>query len=141
MTGNEKSPDVKARELQEVIDRLARGLDVDSMAVGRKPRSNDDLSIFVDDDGAHHYTYYERGQLGFDRVGSLDDVLYWYCEGEVSMLAGFADRRDRFLFSNRVLSHYNPDWGKRYVRELAAKFRKWGKPQDIALLPDIGEPV
>ncbi|MDT5003211.1 MAG: hypothetical protein QOJ24_387 [Mycobacterium sp.] len=67
-----------------------------------------------------HYTYYERGRLGFDRAGSLDDVLYWYCEGVVSGAARFDDRK---------------------VRELATRFRDWGKPDDIALLPDIGEPL
>ncbi len=135
------TPDDRSRELQAEINRLAEGLDVRAMPVGRRPRSNDDLSIFVDDDGAYHYTYYERGKLRFDRTGSLDDVLYWYCEGEVSRLASFADRRDRFLFEYQVLSHYNAQWGKQLVRELAADFRQWGKPEDIALLPDIGEPL
>jgi hypothetical protein len=45
------------------------------MTVGMPTRKNDDLNIFVDDDGTYHYTYYERGRLGFDRAGSLDDVL------------------------------------------------------------------
>jgi Hydrolase N-terminal helical domain len=34
----------------------------------------------------------------------------------------------------------DPGWGKRRVRELAAKFRV-NKPEDVALLPDIGEPL
>lgn len=88
-----------------------------------------------------HYRYYERGKLVFDDAGTLDDVLYWYCAGVVSSLAGFDDRKDRFLFEYQVLSHYNPHWGRRMVREQATKFREWGKPQDVALLPDIGEPV
>lgn len=69
------------------------------------------------------------------------DVLYWYCNGVVSSRAHFEDRKDRFLFEYQVLSHYDPDWGKRMVRELAAKFRKWRMPEDIALRPDIGEPL
>lgn len=135
------NPDEKAAELEREIDRLAEALGGATMPVGRKPRSNDDLSIFVDDDGVYHYTYYERGKLGFDRTGSRDDVLFWWCDGEVSRLATFADRMDRFLFQYQVLSHYNPEWGKRFVRELAADFRRWGKPEDIALLPDIGDAV
>jgi hypothetical protein len=131
----------RAAELQSEINRLAAGLGVEPMTVGKPTRKDDDLNIFVDDDGTYHYTYHERGQLGFDRAGSLDDVLYWYCEGVVSSAARFEDRKDRFLFEYQVLRHYNPEWGKRLVRELATNFRDWGKPQDIALLPDIGEPV
>lgn len=135
------TPDEKAAELQREIDRLAEALDVRTEPVGRQVRTNDGLSVFVDDDGVYHYTYYERGQLGFDQTGSRDDALYWWCDGAVSSLASFDDRRDRFLFQFQVLSHYNPEWGKRFVRELAAFFRQWKKPEDIALLPDIGEPV
>jgi hypothetical protein len=50
----------------------------------------------------------------------------------------FEDRKERFLYEYQVLSHYSPDRAKRRVRELAALFRD-GQPEDIALLPDIGE--
>ncbi|MBL3734184.1 hypothetical protein D2E33_17220 [Mycobacteroides abscessus] len=103
-------------------------------------RKNDDVNIFIDENGSYHYAYYERGQLGFDQVGSLDDVLYWYCEGIITSEASrrVGDRKERFKFEYQWLSDFNVDWAKRRVRELAALFRN-GQPQDIALLPDIGE--
>ncbi|MCV7386386.1 Imm63 family immunity protein [Mycolicibacter longobardus] len=105
-------------------------------------RTNDGLNIFVDDDGSYHFTYFERGKLGFDRSGSLDDLLYWYCKGivrrEASRLVG--DRAERFKYEYEVLSELNVAWAKRRVHELAAMFRN-GQPQDISLLPGIGEPL
>jgi hypothetical protein len=50
-------------------------------------RTNDGLNIHIADDGLYHFTFYERGKLGFDRAGSLDDLLYWYCEGVVTSQA------------------------------------------------------
>ncbi|MEO8815434.1 MAG: Imm63 family immunity protein [Mycobacterium sp.] len=112
------------------------------MAVGLGKFTNDNLYVYVADDGSYHYSYYERGQLGFDRVGSVDDVLYWYCEGIVSRIAsrGVGDRAQRFKYEYQVLSQFNVDWAKRRVRETAALFRN-GQPEDIALLPDIDEPL
>ena len=132
------SSDKNSSELQTEINRLAERLDVRPMPVGL--RTNDGLNIFVDDDGTYHYTTYERGKLVWDDAGTLDDVLYWYCEGIVGSQASryFEDRKERFLYEYQVLSHYSPDWAKRRVRELAALFRD-GQPEDIALLPDIGE--
>lgn len=126
--------------LQAEIDRLAERLGVRPIAVGL--RTNDGLNIFVDDDGTYHYTTYERGQLVWDDSGGLDDVLYWYCKGIVRSQGSrtIADRKQRFLFEYQVLSRFNTDWAKRRVRELAAMFRD-GQPEDIALLPDIGEPL
>ena len=81
------------------------------MTVGMPTRKNDDLNIFVDEDGTHHFTYYERGKLGFDRAGSLDDVLYWYCKdivrGRASKEVG--DRKERFMYEYQVLSHFSTD--------------------------------
>ncbi|RDH77213.1 hypothetical protein DVS77_17505 [Mycolicibacterium moriokaense] len=110
------------------------------MAVGL--RTNDDLNIFVDDAGNYHFTYYERGKLGFDRIGGLDDVLYWFCQGVVADEAAtrVGDRAERFKYEYKVLSRFSVDWAKRNVRETAALFRN-GQPEDIALLPDIGEPL
>ena len=132
----------RAAELQSEINRLAAGLGVEPMTVGMPTRKNDDLNIFVDDDGIYHYTTYERGKLVWDDKGTIDDVLYWYCKGIVRGQAAksIEDRKERFLFEYQVLSHYNPEWAKRRVRELAAMFRN-GQPDDIALLPDIGEPL
>lgn len=134
------SPDKNSSDLQTEINRLAERLDVRPMPVGL--RTNDGLNIYVDDDGTYHYTTYERGKLVWDDAGTLDDVLYWYCEGIVGSQASryFEDRNERFLYEYQVLNHYGPDWAKRRVRELAALFRD-GQPEDIALLPDIGEPL
>jgi hypothetical protein len=131
----------RSAELQAEIDRLSEKLGVRPMRVGF--RSKDDLNIYVADDGSYHFTFYERGKLGFDRVGSLDDLLYWYTEGVVSNQAAkwVGDRAERFKYEYQVLSHFNGDWAKRNVRETAASFRRYGRPEDIALLPDIGEPL
>jgi hypothetical protein len=128
----------KSAELQTEMDRLSEQLGVRPMPVGL--RTNDGLNIYVADDGSYHFAFYERGKLGFDRVGSLDDVLYWYCEGVVTRDAAklVGDRRERFNYEYQVLSRFDIGWAKRRVRELAVVFRN-GQPEDIALLPDIGE--
>lgn len=130
--------DDKSTELQAEIDRLSEMLGVRPMPVGLG--KNDGLNIYVADDGSYHFTFYERGKLGFDRVGSLDDLLYWYTEGVVTHEAAKAvgDRAERFKYEYQVLSQFNVGWAKRRVRELAAIFRN-GQPEDISLLPDIGE--
>lgn len=133
--------DSESSELQSELNRLADKLGVDTVSAGRL--TNDGLNIFVADDGVHHYTFYERGQLGFDQTGSLDDVLYWFAEGVVSSQAAknLGERADRFAYEYEVLGALNPDWAKRNVRDTAALFRRAGQPEDIALLPDIGEPL
>lgn len=98
MSVDEPSGD-KSRELQIEIDRLSAEFGVRSMPIGM--RTSDGLNIFVDDDGAYHFAFYERGKLGFDRGR----------------------------------------WAKRRVRQLAEMFRNRKKPEDIALLPDVGEPL
>jgi hypothetical protein len=127
-----------AHDLQLEITRLSEQLGVRPIEVGL--RTNDGLNIYLADDGSYHFTFYERGKLGFDRVGSLDDLLYWYCEGIVTSQAAtwVGDRAERFKYEYQVLSNFNTGWAKRQVRELAAFFRKW-RPEDISLLPDIGE--
>jgi len=133
-----KPLDAKSKELQAEIDRLAAQLGVRPMAVGLL--TNDGLNIFVGDDGVYHYAFYERGQLGFDQARSLDDALYWYCQGVVThtLARPIGDRAQRFQFEYDVLDRFNPEWAKRNVRETAAMFRN-GQPEDISLLPDIGE--
>ncbi|OBF53197.1 hypothetical protein A5787_06100 [Mycobacterium sp. 852002-50816_SCH5313054-b] len=103
-------------------------------------RTNDGLNIYVADNGSYHFAFYERGKLGFDQVGSLDDVLYWYTEGVVTRLAAkqVGGRAERFKYEYKVLSQFDVAWAKRRVRELAALFRN-GQLKDISLLPDIGE--
>jgi hypothetical protein len=63
-------------------------------------RTNDGLNIHIADDGLYHFTFYERGKLGFDRAGSLDDLLYGYCEGVVTSQAAqlVGDRAERFKY-------------------------------------------
>lgn len=131
--------DDKPAKLQTEINRLSEKLGVRPMQVGL--RTNDGLSIYIADDGSYHFTFYERGKLGFDRSGSLDDLLYWYCESVVTRQAAkrVGDRAERFKYEYQVLNDLNADWAKRNVRETAAMFRKYGQPEDIALLPDIGE--
>ncbi|WP_236734159.1 immunity 63 family protein [Mycolicibacter kumamotonensis] len=136
----DRPSDDKSRELQREIDRLSEELGVRSIPVGM--RTNDGLNIFVADDGSYHFAYYERGKLGFDQVGDLDDLLYWYCEDIVTSQASKAvgDRAERFSYEYEVLSDFSVAWAKRRVRELAEMFRN-GQAEDIALLPDIGEPL
>jgi hypothetical protein len=136
----DRPSDDKSRELQREIDRLSEELGVRSIPVGM--RTNDGLNIFVADDGSYHFAYYERGKLGFDQAGDLDDLLYWYCEDIVTSQASKAvgDRAERFSYEYEVLSDFSVAWAKRRVRELAEMFRN-GQPEDIALLPDIGEPL
>lgn len=131
--------DDKSAELQSEIDSLSDKLGVRSMPVGFL--TNDGLNIFRADDGSYHFTFYERGKLGFDRIGSLDDVLYWYTEGVVTSQAAkrVGDRAERFKYEYQVLSQFDIAWAKRRVRELAALFRRFSRPEDISLLPDIGE--
>jgi hypothetical protein len=129
----------KSAELQTEIDQLSDIFGVRPMRVGL--RTNDGLNIYISDDGSYHFAFYERGKLGFDRSGNLDDLLYWYCQSVVTSQAAkqVGDRAERFKYEYQVLSHLNIDWAKRNVRESAAMFRKYGRPEDISLLPDIGE--
>lgn len=133
-------PEGESAALQAEIDRLSEKLGVRPIPVAFRTR--DDLNIYVAEDGSYHFAYYERGKLGFDRVGSLDDLLYWYTEGVVTSQAAklVGDRAERFEYEYQVLSRFNADWAKRRVRETAALFRN-GQPEDIALLPDIAEPL
>jgi hypothetical protein len=140
LTNTDRGSDDKSDRLQLEINRLSERLGVAPMPVGL--RTNDGLNIYVAEDGSYHFTFYERGKLGFDRSGSLDDLLYWYCEGVVTRQASksVGDRKERFRYEYDVLSSYSTDWAKRRVRELAALFRN-GQPEDVSLLPDIGEPL
>nr|WP_237112788.1 immunity 63 family protein [Mycobacteroides abscessus] len=134
--------DDKSAELQSGINRLSEQFGATPISVGL--RTNDGLNLYIADDGTYHYAFYERGHLSVDRTGTLDDLLYWYCEGlafhSASKLAP-ADRIHLFQSEYEILSRISADWAKRQVRELAEKFRKYGQSQDIALLPDIGEPL
>jgi hypothetical protein len=131
--------DDKSAELQTEIDRLSGIFGARRMRVGL--RTNDGLNIYVADDGSYHFAFYERGKLGFDRSGNLDDLLYWYCESVVTSQAAkqVEDRAERSKYEYQVLSRLNVAWAKRNVRETAAMFRKYGQAEDIALLPEIGE--
>jgi hypothetical protein len=137
LTTTDHHSDDRLRALQLEIDRLSERLGVPSLKVGL--RTNDGLNIYIADD-KYHFAFYERGVAEFDRAGSLDDILYWYCEGIVSRQAArlVGDRSERFKYEYQVLSQFNVAWAKRRVRELAAMFAN-GQPEDLSLLPDIGE--
>jgi hypothetical protein len=82
-------------------------------------RTNDGLNILIADDGSYHFTSTSAGNSA-KKVEA---------------------RAERFKYEYQVLSHFNIDWAERNVRETAAMFRKYGQPEDIALLPDICEPL
>jgi hypothetical protein len=69
---------------------------------------------------------------------SLDDLLYWFCESVVTRQAAKRVGAERFKYEYQLLSQFDTGCAKRRVRELAALFRN-GQPEDISLLPDIGE--
>lgn len=85
-----RNPHDQSPDLQAEIDRISDQLGVRPIQVGL--RTNDGLNVYLADDGTYHFTFYERGELGFDRTGSLDDLLYWYCEGIVSSRAALPRR-------------------------------------------------
>lgn len=67
------------------------------------------LNIYVDVRGGYHYAHWEGGKQTYDRVGTLDDVLFWY--------ASTSSEPVYALFQK--LSQLNPEWGKRLLRERA----------------------
>ena len=138
MTNTDHLSDEKSNQLQLEINRLSEKLGVHPIQVGH--RTNDGLNIYIADDGSYHFAFYERGEVDFDRKGSLNDVLYWYCEGVVTRQAAkrVRDRAERCNHEYQLLSQFDTGWAKRRVRELAALFRD-GQPEDLSLLPDIGE--
>lgn len=96
--------DDKTVELQSEVDRIAAELGVEPLSVG-VIRTNDDYNIFIDENGFYHYAYYERGQLRFDRVGDLDDVLYWYSNSIVFSMASRStgNRADLFYSEYQMM--------------------------------------
>jgi hypothetical protein len=92
----------KSEQLQMEIDRISEALHVRPQRIGGRAMNvglltNDGVNVYIADDGSYHFTYYERGQLSFDRVGGLDDLLYWYCEGIVeSQAAKYVGDRSRY---------------------------------------------
>src|ERR1700733_4213639 len=99
-------------------------------------RTNDGVNFYVAEDGSYHFTFYERGKLGYDRIGSL--VPRRRVTREAAKLVG--DRAERFKYEYQVLSQFDVDWAKRRVRELATIFRNV-QPEDIFLLPHSGDPL
>lgn len=130
------------RLLQQEIDLYAGKLKTRPMHVGMQ--TDDGLSIFVAGDATYHFSFYERGKLVFDRAGTQDDLLYWYCEHIVTNKASYlSDRKARFRCEYDILNRLNPEWAKRRVRELAVRFREYRPadphPEDLELLPEIDE--
>jgi hypothetical protein len=137
LTTTDRHSDDKSSELQLKIDRLSERLGVAPVQVGLQ--TNDGLNIYIADN-LYHFAFYERGTVEFDQAGSLDDLLYWYCESVVTRQAArlVGDRAERFNYEYQVLSQFDVEWANRRVRELAAMFAN-GQPEDISLLPEIGE--
>ncbi|OBI46486.1 hypothetical protein A5707_21220 [Mycobacterium kyorinense] len=140
--------DDKTARLQSEINRLAAALNTEPVEVGVLLR-NDDLNIFIDDGGRYHYSYWERGRPNFDRVGEIDDVLYWFAEGITfnigcSYSAQYTAQNEKFRVlmwakQYELLNQLDPRWAKRCVRETAGWLRRWGKDEDVELLPNIPE--
>jgi Immunity protein 63 len=140
--------DDKTAHLQSEVNRLAAKLNVDPIKVGVILR-DDDRNIFVDDDGRYHYNYWERGRSKIDRVGEIDDVLYWFANDIAFDIGGsYAARHVPRAEDSRtamwakqyeVLNQLDPRWAKRSVRDTADRLRGWGRNEDVKLLPDIPE--
>jgi hypothetical protein len=138
----------KTAHLQSEINRLAAKLNAAPVEVGVILK-DDDVNIFIDDDGGYHYSYWERGRANYDRVGEIDDVLYWFAEGitfeigcSYSAKHSPQDQDFRILLWARqyeLLNELDPRWARRCVRERAEKFRAWGNDEDVKLLPNIPE--
>ncbi|WP_201408309.1 Imm63 family immunity protein [Mycobacterium paraintracellulare] len=106
-----------------------------------------DEALYIDDDGRYHYDYWERGRQRVDHVGDIDEALYWFaCDIAFDIGGSYAarhrprDQDPRILMwakQYEVLNRVNPDWAARCVRETAELLRRWGKHDDVALLPNI----
>lgn len=138
--------DGRIARLQAEVNRLAAMLNAPAIEVGIVLK-NDDRNIYIDDDGRYHYDYWERGRQKFDRVGDIDEALYWFAKDAAFDVGGFfaarhsAPQQDsrRLLWAKQfeLLNRLNPRWAKRCVRETAAELRGWGLYADVELLPDI----
>jgi hypothetical protein len=142
--------DDKTAHLQSEINRIADELNARSRAIEvGVVLKNDDYNILIDDAGRYHYSYWERGKQRFDRVGDIDDVLYWFASdiafeigGSYSAQHSPENQEFRILMwakQYELLNEINPRWAKRCVRETGERLRSWGKDQDIELLPNIAE--
>jgi Immunity protein 63 len=142
--------DDEAAHLQSEINRIAEKLGATSRAIEvGLVLKNDDYSIVIDDNGRYHYSYWERGKQKFDRVGDIDDVLYWFAAditveigGSYSAKCSPENQEFRTLMwakQYELLNELTPRWAKRCVRETADMLRSWGKDKDVELLPDIPE--
>ena len=139
----------KTAWLQSEIDRLAAKLSVKPIRVGVVLK-NDDRNVYIDDDGMYHYDYWERGKQRFDRVGEIDDVLYWFAKDITFDIGGGAysarhtsrtqnSRPVMWAKQYELLNQLDPRWAKRCVSETADWLRGWGKEEDLELLLEIPE--
>jgi hypothetical protein len=107
------------------------------------------VHILIDDGGKYHYSYWERGKPNFERVGEIDDVLYWFAEaiafdiGSLYSAQHSPENEDHRILlwakQYEALNQLHPRWAKRCVRERADKLRGRGKDKDIELLPNLPE--
>ncbi len=142
--------DEKTAHLQSEVNRIAEKLNAASRAIEvGVVLKNDDYNMRIDDDGRYHYSYWERGNQRFDRVGDIDDVLYWFAADITFEIGGsysakYTPENQEFRIlmwakQYELLNELNPRWAKRCVLERAERMRSWGRIQDIELLPKIPE--
>jgi Immunity protein 63 len=140
--------DDRAAHLQAEINRIAAALNAEPIRVGDLLK-NDDRNVYMDDDGRYHYDYWERGKQRVDHVGDIDEVLYWFAKDTAFQIgslyaahhtpSGEEYRAVMFAKEYELLNQLNPRWARRGVRETANDLRRWGKDDDVKLLPDIPE--
>lgn len=138
--------DDKTAHLQSEVNRIAALLNARPIQAGVVLK-DDDRNIYIDDDGRYHYDYWERGRQKVDHVGDIDEALYWFaCDIAFDIGGSYAarhrprDQDPRILMwakQYEVLNRVNPGWATRCVRETAELLRRWGKHDDVALLPNI----
>jgi hypothetical protein len=142
--------DENTAHLQSEVNRIAEKLNATSRAIEvGVVLKNDDINMLIDDEGRYHYCYWERGNQRFDRVGDIDDVLYWFAAditfevgGSYSAKYSRENQDFRILMwakQYELLNELNPRWAKRCVQETADKLRSWGKDRDVELLPNVPE--
>lgn len=138
--------DDKTAHLQSEVNRIAALLNARPIQAGVVLK-DDDRNVYIDDDGRYHYDYWERGRQRVDHVGDIDEARYWFaCDIAFDIGGSYAarhrprDQDPRILMwakQYEVLNRVNPDWAARCVRETAELLRRWGKHDDVALLPNI----
>jgi hypothetical protein len=133
--------------LQSEINRIAAKLNAEPVKVGVQFTS-DKVNIFIDDDGRHHYSSASVAA----RTTTSSATSMTSCTGSprasptasaVRTAPATGPNQDlRSLMwakQYELLTHLDPRWATRAVRETAEKLRAWGYDEDVELLPNIPE--